>query len=76
MSHTMISYYNGLLLIIPIVDIANIYILFCVYLFSTAPHGMWNLPDQGSSPCPLQWKLRVLTTGPPGKSTVFRVCHI
>ena len=25
-------------------------------------------PDQGSNLCPLQWKLRVPTTGPPGKS--------
>ena len=24
-------------------------------------------PNQGSNPCPLQWKHRVLTTGPPGK---------
>ena len=24
--------------------------------------------DQGSNPCPLQWKHGVLTTGPPGKS--------
>ena len=65
------SYYNNLLLIIPIAGIANIYILLSIYLFITAPHGMWNFPDQGSSPCPLQWKRRVLTTGPPGKSTVF-----
>ena len=26
------------------------------------------VPNQGSNPCPLQWKRRVLTTGPPGKS--------
>src|SRR5574337_242618 len=25
-------------------------------------------PDQGSNPCPLQWKHRVLTTGPQGIS--------
>ena len=25
-------------------------------------------PDQGSNPCPLQWKRGVLTAGPPGKS--------
>ena len=33
-------------------------------------HGMWHggsqFPDQGSNPCPLQWKYRVLTTGLPG----------
>ena len=27
-----------------------------------------NSPDQGSNPRPLQWKCRILTTGPPGKS--------
>ena len=27
-----------------------------------------SFPDQGSNPHPLQWKLRVLTTGLPGKS--------
>ena len=33
---------------------------------------MWyagsQFPDQGLNLCPLQWKRRVLTTGPPGKS--------
>ena len=29
--------------------------------------GVW-FPDQGSNPCPLQWKRRVLTAGPPGES--------
>ena len=32
------------------------------------PHGMQTLPNQGCKRCPLQWKLGVLTTGPPGKS--------
>ena len=27
-----------------------------------------QFPDQGSNSCSLQWKLRVLTTGPPGNS--------
>ena len=27
-----------------------------------------QFPDQGSNPCPLQWKHGVLTTGPPGNS--------
>ena len=31
---------------------------------------MWQFPNQGSNPCPLQWKCGVLTTGPPGKSTL------
>ena len=35
--------------------------------------GMQDLkfPNQGSNPCPLQRKLRVLTTGPPGNSSSF-----
>ena len=32
--------------------------------------GMWDL-DQGSNPCPLQWKCSVLTTGLPGKSLIW-----
>ena len=32
------------------------------------PHGTQTLPNQGCKRCPLQWKLGVLTTGPPGKS--------
>ena len=32
-------------------------------------------PDQGSNPCPVDWELRVLATGPAGKSPpdVFNV---
>lgn len=33
--------------------------------------SVWNFPDQGgqgSNPCPMQWKLGILTPGPPGKS--------
>ena len=33
-----------------------------------APHGIQNLPDQGSNPSPLQGKCGILTAGPPGKS--------
>ena len=29
---------------------------------------MWNVPDQGTNLCPLQWKHGVLTTGLQGKS--------
>ena len=29
-----------------------------------------TFPDQGPHPCPLQWKRRVLNTGPPGKPMV------
>ena len=35
---------------------------------------MWHVglvPPRGSDPCPLHWKLRVLTTGPPGTSPCF-----
>ena len=33
--------------------------------------GMWHLssPEKGPNPCPLPWKLWVLTTGQPGKSS-------
>ena len=34
----------------------------------TMQHAGSLLADQGSNPSPLQWKRRVLTTGPPGKS--------
>ena len=39
------------------------------YLFLATPVGMWEsqCPDRGSNSCPLQWKHRVLATGPPGK---------
>ena len=33
----------------------------------TGHAGSW-FPDQGWNPCRLQWKRRVLTTGPPGNS--------
>ena len=36
------------------------------FFFLATPHSMQNFPDQGSNPCPLQWKQGVLTTGPPG----------
>ena len=32
---------------------------------------MWNLSFQGSNLCPLQWKLRTLTTGFSGNSRIF-----
>ena len=42
-----------------------------IYIRLALPwHGLWDLsslPDQGSNPDPLQWKLGVLKTGPPGK---------
>ena len=49
----------------------TLFFIFIFYLKNyfglTACHvGSW-FPDQGLNPCPLQWKLRVLTTVPPGK---------
>ena len=41
--------------------------LFC-FFFSPHCKDMQSFPDQGSNPCLLQWKPRVLTTGLPGKS--------
>ena len=39
---------------------------------------MWHVesyfPYQGSNPCLLQWKHRVLTTGPPGNSLIHCEC--
>ena len=37
----------------------------------TAQHVGFQFPYQGVNPHPLQWKLRVLTTGPPGKSFIM-----
>ena len=41
--------------------------LFFYFFLAMQLVGSW-LPGQGSSPYPLQWKGRVLITGPPGKS--------
>ena len=47
-------------------------LLVCVdfFFFFWLHHAACRIlvPDQGSNSCPLQWKLGVLTTGPPGKS--------
>ena len=43
----------------------------CIYLFLTVPRSIWDLTKflyQQSNLCLLQWKLGVLTTGPPGTS--------
>ena len=37
----------------------------------TAGHVGSQFPDQGSNPCPLQWKHRTLTSRPPGKPSMF-----
>ena len=44
-----------------------------LHLFFFFCHAACKMfPDQGSNSCPLQWKGRVLTTGPPGKC--LQVC--
>ena len=49
-----------------IVFISNVYL----FIFLTVLRSMWDLssPDYGWNSQPLHWKLRVLTTGLPGKS--------
>ena len=46
----------------------NTFIYYC-YLFLAMPCGMWDLSSliRGQTLHPLQWKLRVLTAGPPRK---------
>ena len=41
-----------------------------IFNYLAVRHGMWGLkfPDQGLNLYSLQWKHRVLTAGPPGKS--------
>ena len=48
----------------------NYYFYLFIYLFigCTLWHVRSQFPDQGLNPCPLQWKHRVPTTGPSGKS--------
>lgn len=49
-----------------------------VRLFLTAAHGLQDLSspvDQGSNPCPMQWKRRVLIAGLPGRSPRVRFLH-
>ena len=40
-------------------------------LFLAAWHVRSWFPDRGWNPCPLQWKHEVLSSGPPGKSTMI-----
>ena len=50
-------------------EVQAYFILFC---FGHIVQNMGSyLPNQGSNLCPLLWKLRVLTTEPPGKSQEF-----
>ena len=45
-----------------------LYIIFIISFSYTVEHAEYSLPNQGWNLCSLQWKHRVLTTGPPGKS--------
>ena len=46
------------------------------HLFLAAPWSMRNFPDQGLNLFPLQLKLGVLTTGPPGKSQLASILNL
>ena len=41
---------------------------FYLFICRSVWHVGCQFPDQGLNPYPLQWKCRVLTTGPPGNS--------
>ena len=43
-------------------------ILFIYFFGHTLRHVAYQFPNHGWNLCPLQWKYRILTTGPPGKS--------
>ena len=52
------------------------WVLFCpvccfLLILFWPPSGMRDLNSPTRDPCPLQWKCRVLTTAPPGKSLSF-----
>ena len=52
----------------------NYHFLIFFFIFLTTSCDMWNLfPSQGSNPWPLQWKHRVLTTGPPGRAHILLI---
>jgi len=51
-------------------DFGYLFWSFCFFFFLQYHMACGTFPDQGLNPCPLQWKCRVLNTGPPGKPTV------
>ena len=52
--------------------VSHYFFSFLFYLPAT-PSGMWGqFPDQESNLHLLHWKHRVLTTGPPGKTVLFK----
>ena len=44
------------------------FFFFFLFLATWLAGSYQQFPKKGSNPCPLQWKCRVLTTGPPGKA--------
>ena len=62
---------------IPSMKLPFFFFFFKIYAFLfillATQCSMWNFHNQGLNPQPLQWKHRILTTGPPGKSreTIF-----
>ena len=48
--------------------------LICLLFSRTVWHTGSQFPDQGLNSCPLQWKNRFLTTGPPEKSAFHASC--
>ena len=59
---------NSPLFSFPVLDFMSFFFLFL-------PCHAWHVgsyfPDQGSNPCPLQWKYGTLTSRPPGKPSMF-----
>ena len=47
-----------------------------LFFLLTTWHLGSEFPGQGSSLCPLNWKVDVLTTGPPGNSLSRLSCHL
>ena len=60
---------EGLLFIIVISTLSTCCL--SVYFCRTSWHEGFQFSDQGLNLCPLQWKLRVLTPGPPRNSPTF-----
>ena len=57
-----------LIIVLKIAGVATADILLFVFLAVLRGLQDFSFLDQGSNPCPLQWKRRALTTGPPGNS--------
>lgn len=49
-----------------------------IYLLLTSPHGLWNLSSltRDRIPGPQQWKHLLLTTVPPGNSSISPLCTL